>query len=222
MQNSIAARQDFQIAVSLFAKAFRISEAEVIKNFRLTQSRVRLEQPIITTSTLLTFPIVANIQNQAQQFNTEQRLNQQDSMVPTRIGIYVAKPSGTTDTTYHLLTYLNPFVFTNAAAMQTFYNSGQLSITVGNDTLLPNWPVAWHELAPETQQTAAAGAGSPVDQFDGDDYGMKSMAPFVLAIGSKNIQIKINMVTAPAAVDANSRIVLVLDGILAQNSTVGS
>lgn len=80
----------------------------------------------------------------------------------------------------------------------------------------------WHWHSPETQQTAAAGAGSPVDQFIGDDYALKPMQPFVLLIGSQNIQVSVQLPVAATAVDANSRLVIVFDGILAQNSTVVS
>lgn len=221
MKDSIASRMDFDVAVELFAKAFRKSKEQVVKDFRLTQSRLRLEQPITTTSTLLSFPVLSNIQNQAQQFNTEVRLNLQDSFIPTRIGIYVAKPTGTADATFKLQSYMNPFVFAQAVPMQVLYN-GFLSISVNNDKLLPNWPLGWHESRPETQQTAAVGAGSPVDQFNGDDDGLRPMQPFVLLLGSKNLQIQVNLPLAPTAVDANSRMVIVFDGILAQNSTVVS
>jgi hypothetical protein len=227
MQNSIADRQNFEIAIGLFQKAFSkpgrsLSKEDVIKDFRPTQSRLRLEQPFTTTSTKINFPVVTNVQGQAAPFITETRLNPQDSFVPTRLGIYVALPSSGTpsgDAAFKLLTYLNPFVFAQAAAMQVFYNS-TLSITIGNDTLLPAWSVGWHERRPNTQQTAAAGAGSPVDEFDGDEYGLRAMNPFVLLVGTSNLQVNINFPAAPSAIDANSRIVLVYDGLLFQNSTV--
>ena len=221
MQNSIAGRMDFEIATQLFANAFNIKPEQVIKEFRLSQSRLRLEQPLVTTSTLYTFPVLVNIQNQAQAFNTEIRLNLQDSFIPTHVGIYVAAPSSSTDATFLLKSYLNPFVFTNAAAMGSLYN-GQFKIMVNNVQYINNWPVMWHWNSPETQQTAAAGAGSPIDQFEGDEYSLKPMQPYVLLIGSQNIQINITVPVAPTAVDANSRFVVVFDGILAQNSTVVS
>jgi hypothetical protein len=218
MENSISGRMNFDIAAKLFANAFKMPVERVIDEFRLTQSRLRLEQPLVTTSTLYNFPVLVNIQNQAQAFNTEVRLNLQDSFIPTHVGIYVAAPSGSTDATFKLLTYLNPFIFTNAAAMGSLYN-GSMKIMVNNIQYINNWPVMWHWTSPETQQTAAAGAGSPVDQYDGDEYSLKPMQPYLLLIGSQNIQINITVPVAPTAVDANSRFVLVFDGILAQNST---
>jgi hypothetical protein len=218
MENSISGRMNFDIAAQLFANAFKMSVADTIENFKLTQSRLRLEQPLVTTSTLYTFPVLVNIQNQAQAFNTEVRLNLQDSFIPTHVGIYVAAPSSSTDATFKLLTYLNPFVFTNAAAMGSLYN-GSLKIMINNHQYINNWPVMWHWYSPETQATAAPGAGSPVDQFDGDEYSLHPMQPYTILIGSQNIQINITVPVAPTAVDANSRFVLVFDGILAQDST---
>lgn len=231
MANSIAGRMDFDIAYRIFKNAFK--DAWALKNkanpndfdpateFRLTQSRLRLEQPIVTTSTLYTFPVLVNIQNQAQQFNTEIRLNQQDSFVPTYIGIYVAAPGTTTDAAFELKSYFNPFTFgaANAAAGNTLYN-GTKKIMINNVQYINNWPVVWHKNVPETQQTAAVGVGSPLDQFVGDCYGLKDMQPYVLLVGSQNIVINIVLPLAITAALANSRIIVVYDGILAQNSTV--
>lgn len=230
--NSIAAREDFRVATQIFNNAFNpITLAngqpnpsynpafDAVTAFRLSQSTLRLEQPTSSTSTLINFPVLINIQNQQQAFNTEIRLQQQDSFVPTHVGFFLAAPSSSTDTTFKLMTYANPFVLTNATAMQAYYN-GSLSIMINNVQYTQKWDLWRHWQTNQTQQTAALGAGSPEDQYIGSDDGFYPMQPFILLIGSQNIQLNINIPLAPSAVDANSRLVVMLRGILAQNSTV--
>jgi hypothetical protein len=230
--NSIAAREDFNVAAQIFNNAFNpmyLTNGQANPNynpgfnavtaFRLSQSVLRLEQPTSSTSTLYNFPVLTNIQNQAQQFNTEIRLNIQDSFVPTHVGFFLALPSSSTDVTFKLMTYPNPFVLANAVQMQAFYN-GTLSIMINNVQYTQKWDLWRHWQTNQTQQTAALGAGSPEDQFIGSDDGFYPMQPFILLIGSQNIQVNINLPLVPSAVDANSRLVLMFRGILAQNSTV--
>jgi len=207
---------DFDIAVDMFAQSFDTTAVDVIKAFRPTQSRLRLEQLTSTTTTSIKFPVQ---DNQGNPFITEVRLNQSDSFVPTSVGFFLANPTGTTDSAFKLFTYVNPFFFN--AAMTAAYN-GIMNITIAKNEYLSNWPLMWHWKSTQTQQTAAAGPASPVDQCDGDNDGLKGMQPFVLLIGSQNIEIEIEMPTAPTAITANSRYVLVFDGILFQNSTVVS
>ena len=64
------------------------------------------------------FPILNNIQNQGVQFNTETRLNSQDTFVPTEVGIFLCNPSSAVDATFKPITWASPFTFANAAAMQ--------------------------------------------------------------------------------------------------------
>ncbi len=230
--NSIAARDDFNVAVQIFNNAFNpmylangMTNAnynpafDAVAAFRLSQSVLRLEQPTTATSTVYNFPVLTNIQNQAQAFNTEVRLNIQDSFVPTHVGFFLALPSSTSDTTFKLMTYANPFILTNATQMQAYYN-GTMSIMINNVQYTQKWDLWRHWVTNQTQQTAALGAGSPEDQFAGSDDGFYPMQPFILLIGSQNIQLNINLPIAPTAVDANSRLVVMLRGILAQNSTV--
>jgi hypothetical protein len=229
--NGIEARDNFDVATKIFNNAFNPMYINGLLNprydpsfdavtaFRLSQSTLRLEQPCTTQSTLYNFPVLNNIQNQAQAFNTEIRLAQQDSFIPTSIGIFTALPSGPTDTTFKLMAYPNPFILTNATQMQAYYN-GKMSIMINNVQYTLNWDLWRHWKSNQTQQTAALGAGSPEDQFDGADDGFYPMQPFILLIGSQNIQLNIQIPVSPTAVDANSRLVIILRGIQAQNSTV--
>lgn len=229
--NGLVARSNFEKAVQIFYNAFvpRDNRGMItnpnfdpVSAFKLTQATLRLEQPLVTTNALYTFPVLVNVQNGSQQqFSTEIRLNQQDSFVPTEVGVFVAVPTGSNDTTFKLLTYNSPAIFSAAAsaALPTLYN-GLLKIMINNVQYLNYWDIWRHWYAGETQQTAALGAGSPMDQFCGSDDGFYPMEPFILLIGSQNIQINITLPAALANVDANSRVILLFRGVLAQNSTV--
>jgi hypothetical protein len=151
-------------------------------------------------------------------FNTELRLRQQDTFVPTHIGIYLALPTGTTDATFRLYSYPNQFIFTNAVQMRALYN-GQLKIMVNDYQYTYSWGLQRHWCSNQTQQTAAFGAGSPEDQNNFSEDGMFAMEPYVLFGGAQNVQININLAAAPTGVDANSRFVMRYFGVLAQNST---
>lgn len=215
--NSIAARMNFTNAVKAISKAMRNEPGFDIRKFKLTQSFLRLEQPLVTGTTNYLFPILINQAN-PQIFNTEQRLNLQDTFVPAEMGVFIAPASGATDATFKLLTYPSPFVLTNDVAMTAIYN-GQMQIMVNNNNLVPNWDLWRHFYVPQTQQTAALGAGSPTDQADLSTNGFYPMEPNVAMIGSKNIRITITLPVGLTAVDANSRLVIFMRGILAQNST---
>lgn len=190
------------------------------KEYKLTQSFLRLEQPLATGTTNYNFRVLVNDAN-PQVFNTEQRLNLQDTFIPSEIGFFIGLPSSSTDDTFKLLSYPSPFLLTNDAQYFRLYN-GVLSISVNNNILVPAWDMWRHYDAPQTQQTAALGAGAPMDEFDGKYTSMYPMEPNVALIGSKNSQIYLTLKNGMTAVDANSRIIILMRGILAQNSTVVS
>jgi len=231
--NGILARANFEKAVSIFYNAFNRDGAGRIINptfdpisaFKLTQSTLRVEQPLVTNSTQYQFPVLVNVNNgSSTQFNTELRLNMQDSFVPTEIFIGVGKPASTTDTKWRPQTYENPAIFTAAASSEllNIWNGGTLEIKVNKDVKLTNWDVDRHYFAPQTQQTAAAGPGSPLNQVNAADDGWYPLEPYILMIGSQGIQITVNLQNAIATVDANSRMIVRMRGVLAQNSTVVS
>ncbi len=214
--NGIIARQNFEIAQSIFA-----NRGFDLQRIRLTQSTLRMEQPLTANQNLYTFPVLVNIQNQAQPFPTEIRLQQQDSFVITEVGIFLASTSGTNDTTFQLKTYANPFVFTNATQMTSLYNNGVMKLMIDNDQWINNWDLWRHWYSPQTQATTAPGAGSPIDEFAGCDYGWYPMQPFTFLTGAQNIDLSIKLNNgSPTAVDANSRLIIMFRGVLAQNSTV--
>lgn len=206
-------RSSFEKAVQMFSNALGESVEDVIEKYRPCGSQLRLEQPAITTSTLYTFPIKIT---QAQTI-TETRLVDTNSFVPYMIGFYLANPTGAADDAYTDFSYCNQFIF--PAAMKGAY-LGKLEISIGQVKYLVNWPLRWHECRPETMQTAAFGAGSPEDQFDGQLSGKVGMNPFLILGGTKNISVNIQLTNAFAAILANSRLVVTLDGVEFQNITI--
>lgn len=230
MISPIAARLDFENGVQIFRDAFADYAAkyfantgkifDVVSEFKLTQSDLQLEQPLVANNNEYTFPVMVNIQSQGgTQFNTELRLNQQDTFLPQYIGMFIIPASSSTDTTWRPLTWPNPAVLTNATQMTALYN-GTLKVAVNNTNYITNWKTSRHMVVPRTQQTAALGAGSPADEFDGGDSTLFPFQPQVIISGTSNMQISVKLPVAPTAVDANSRIAILLRGIIAYNSTV--
>lgn len=227
--NTIAARMVFDNAKRAINAAFPVpasdpNRAPASELCKLTQSYLRLEQAIALNKTEYNFPVLVNQTTQGI-FLTEQRLNQQDSFVISEVGIFLGLPgsSSVSDTAFVPDTYPNPFNYgaATATAMQAIY-SGLMKITVNNDVLMTAWDVARHYYAPETQATAAAGAGSPIDQKRLAVDSFYPMEPNIVLIGSKNNQIQITLPQPPTAIAANSRLIIILRGVLAQNSTVVS
>lgn len=217
--NSIATRDDFNNAVAIFQQ-WAGPNVDVVKQFKLTQSELRLEQPLSANNSLYNFQVMNNMPGQGGQiFNTELRLNMQDTFVPTHVRVSLANPSSASDATFRLYTYPNQSVFANALQMRSLYN-GQLKISVANYNYLYNWGLQRHWFSPQTQQTAAFGPGSPEDQLNGADDGFCPLQPYVLFGGSQNVQIQIQLTSnPPSAVDANARYVMQFYGVVAQNST---
>jgi hypothetical protein len=233
--NGVILREDFKQAVKIFSNAFNPvnlapgepnpkydKDFDVVTAFKITESELRLEQPLVTNSATYYFPVLNNINNQGSPYNTEIRLNMQDSFVITRVGIYVAFPSSATDTTFKLFGYFNPFIFgANYAAMEAFYN-GAMQININNTNYLQQWGLQRHRKVNQTQQTAALASGFPEDQQDGCDDTIYPMQPFIFFTGSSNLKLYINLPAAITSIASapTSRIVIRLEGLLAQNSTV--
>lgn len=222
--NGLIAREDFNQAMRLFSNAFpHMTMEQILKEFKLTGSDLRLEQPTVANSNQYLFPVMVNIAstNVANgSFNTEIRLNMQDIFLPMYVGFFLANPSSATDTTFNDFTYVNQVAFpASPTQMNAFYN-GQLNISVNNTQYIKGWMLKRHRVVPQTQQTAAFGPGSPGnDQIDGATDGFYPLQPYVLISGNSNMQVNINLPAGPTAVDANSRLVLVFRGLLAQNCT---
>lgn len=189
-----------------------------------TMSDLVLEQLLSVGVTNYNFP-VTNTQANGTPFNTEVRLNLQDSFVASSWGMFLLAPSGTTDATFRALTYASPAVLTGggAAAAETLYNS-YARVTVNNDVLVPVWHLSRHRMVPQSQQVTAAANqnGIAEDQIDLTTDGFYPVEPYLVFIGSKNLQVQMILPAALAAVTANSRVRFHFRGLLMQNSTTVS
>jgi hypothetical protein len=223
-QSQVNARLVFENAIKICNKANVPAVAA-----KLTQSFLRLEQAIVTTKAQYQFPILVNNNGPANTlFNTEIRLNQQDSIITSAWGVFLAIPTSATDATFRLLTYAsqNAPNFTTAGAAvaaQTLYNS-IFNIAVNNTVILPAWDAFRHILVPQTQNGVIITAQTivPTDQVDGSGDGFFPVEPNLVWIGSQNIVINLIMPAAIGTIQAGgfSRIVVIFRGLLAQNSTI--
>ncbi len=229
--NNASARSSFDIAREVLFNSWIGSFKgdagacrQWVNSRKLSQGEVRLEVGLNTTSNRFAFAVTANQSNSSNViFTTEQRLKLQDSLIVSEYGIFVAQTSGNTDTTYTLNTYGNTQVFAaaDAAALDsTFYSNGYFSTKVNNDVVIPYRGLFNHWYKPQTQQTAALGAGAPKDQLRGAEDGFVTQEPNLLLIGSKDYVPEIILLSALASAAANMRAILIYRGVNAQNSTV--
>lgn len=229
--NNYSARMSFDIAKQILFNAWIGNfngDAQAcnkwVESRKLSQSEVRLEVELNTANNLFTFgltPQQANSTNVV--FNTEKRLDLQDSLIASEYGVFVAQPSSRTATDFVLNTYGNTqnFAAADAAALDsTFYSNGFFLMKCNNDVIIPYRGLFNHWYKPQTQQTAALGAGSPKDQIRGAEDGFITQEPNVLLIGSKNYVPQIQLPSNLASAAAFERCILIYRGVLAQNSTV--
>lgn len=202
---------------------------QYVESLKLAESEVRLENTLTANNTNYTFGVTPQ-QNSTSgvKFRSEQRLNQGDTLIITSYGIFVGLPLTTdpNDVNWKLESYANPFIFgaADAALINNFlYSNGNLKLTVNNDVLIPNIDLWRNVYVPQTQQTAALGAGSPMDQICGAEDGFVAVEPNLYLIGTKNSIPEIILPAAMAALTATTaRVVIKFRGFLAQNSTVFS
>ncbi len=191
---------------------------------KLSQHEIRLEVGLNINNNRFAFGVTPNQANSTNViFPTENRLMLQDSLIVSEYGIFVAQPTSNADVTFTLNTYGNTQVFAaaDAAALDsTFYSNGYFSTKVNNDVVIPYRGLFNHWYKPQTQQTAALGAGSPKDQLRGAEDGFVTQEPNLLLIGSKNYVPEIVLPGALASAAAFERVILIYKGVLAQNSTV--
>lgn len=211
--NTFGARLAYDNAVKMLQAAGMNTATAV-----LTQSSLRLEQAANIATTQYRFPVLNNDSNGGNtQFNTEQRLVLQDAFVISEMGLFLALPASAVDATFILYTYPSPIIFPLGKATLGVVYNGNISISVNNQIILPNWDTMRYRVVPETQDTA--NATPSIDQFDGNEQGFYPVEPNIILSGSKNNVIQLNLPAAISAIDANTRLVLVMRGVRAQNST---
>jgi hypothetical protein len=229
--NNTSARMSFDIAKQIlfnsWLESFGGNSTECwkyVNNRKLSQHEIRLEVELNVANNRFVFGLTPNQANSTGvTFNTENRLQLQDSLVVSEYAVFVAQPTSRTDTTFVLNTYGNTQVFAaaDAAALDsTFYSNGFFSTKVNNDVIIPYRGLFNHWYKPQTQQTAALGPGAPKDQLRGAEDGFVTQEPNLLLIGSKNYQPEIVLPAALASAAAFERAILIYRGVLAQNSTV--
>jgi hypothetical protein len=212
--------QQLQRVFTTAIDAFRKNGVD-IKDKIISQGFLRLEVALNTANSTFDFPVLENDRGQII-FNTEQRLKQQDSFFISEMAVFVCKPVSANDSQYPLVTYPSPTIFSGAntaKSLETVYN-GKLNLDVNNRTILAGWDLQKHKFVPRTQATAAA--NSPLDQYDGAVSSYHELLPSIVLIGSKSNVLQLRLPTNLQAVEPNSRLVLLLRGVLAQNTTVVS
>ena len=205
----------------IFANAAKMIQSNglSVANAVLTQSYLRLEVAASTSNTTWTFN---TLNNPGGQFGTEQRLTLQDSFVVGQCGIFWFIPTASGSpgpSNSPLISWPNANTFTTAnaaSAAESLYNS-YLQLNVNKKLVVPAWDVYRSRTVNQTQLTAAT--NSPVDQLSGRDDVFYPTEPNWVVIGSRNSVFTIIMPNAFAAIQANSRIVLYMRGVLAQNTT---
>jgi hypothetical protein len=229
--NNFSARNSYEIAKQILYNAWIGSfggNSEQcwawVNDRKLSQGEIRLEVGLNIINNTFTFGVTPNQVNSSNlQFITEKRLDLQDSLIASEYGIFVAQPTSLTDTSFRLSTFgdTQEFAAADAEALDTtFFSNGNFSLKVNNDVIVPYRGLFNHWYTPQTQATAAPGAGSPKTQLRGAEDGMITQEPNILLIGSKNYVPQINLISNLASAAAFQRAVLIFRGILAQNSTV--
>lgn len=192
-----------------------------LENSVLTDSFIRLIQPLAINSTIFTFPVLNNQQGTGQPIRPdEQRLNLQDAAFVYAIQVYIAKASSATATNWIPETYPNVVVFpTGASSLYQVYN-GKMLININNSTIVPAARMLQWLNIPQTQQTAALGSGISQDQLDGSQ--LVPWEPNIVFAGLYNTVAQIQLPSAMTAVDANTLLIIECGCILAQNVCLGA
>jgi hypothetical protein len=188
----------------------------------LSQSYIRTEVAMSTSTTSYSFPILVNSTGSTTSFATTNLLALQDAFVVSKIGLFVSIPAASTTTAFPLYTYPNASAFTTSGAAAALYNlyNGKLSITINNRQVVPSWDLYKHLYVPQTQQGAASTA-TTIDENDASEFGYYPVEPNIVLVGSKNNVVTIELPGAISVLQASTapRISLIFSGILAQNVT---
>jgi len=220
MASTIGARLNYDKAkAGIESAGFSLNKAI------LSQSYLRSELALSTTKTLYQFPILINDNTQGAPTNTSFLLNLQDAFYVSHIGLFFAKPSSSTDTTFQMVTYPNASIFSSsntASSLYSFYNAS-LSVTINNRQILSGLDLYRFYQVPQQQQTANAdyttSGISYKDQQDGSTSALYPIEPGIVFSGSKQNVVQISLPAACAAVETNSRVILYFAGHLALNVT---
>ena len=218
--NQNGARLVYNNAVKTF-NAAGVSTAKAV----LSQSYLRFEVALSTTQTQYSFDTLIN-ENNNTNFVTQNKLNLQDSFLISRIGFYIgiAASSSVSETVVPLYSYPDPVKFSTANAatsLETVYN-GSMTFTVNQRQIVTGWDLYKHKIAPITQTgytPTGVTAGNLVNSTDFANDGYYPCEPNLILIGSKKNVVSVTLDGTLAAIQANSRLVMICQGILGQNCT---
>jgi hypothetical protein len=188
----------------------------------LSQSYIRSEVAMSTSTTSYQIPILVNSTGANTNFATNNLLQLQDAFVVSSIGIFVSIPASSSTTAFRLYTYPNVTAFSTSGAATALYNlyNGKMSVVVNNRQIVPSWDIYRHLYVPQTQQLAASTATTQ-DENDATEFGYYPVEPNIVLVGSKNNVISLELPGAISVLEAGTapRIVVIMRGILAQNVT---
>ncbi len=213
-------RMVYENAYAKLANTKGVSQT-AIQNAVLTQSFIRLIQPLAINQSVFSFPVLNNQQGSGTAVRPdEQRLNLQDAAFVYAIQVYIAKASSATATNWIPETYPNVIVFpTGASSLYQVYN-GKMIININNSVIVPAARMMGFLNIPQTQQTAALGTGISQDQLDGSV--LPPWEPNIVFAGLYNTVIDIKLPGAMTAVDATTLCIIECGCILAQNVCLGA
>lgn len=217
MATQHGARLVFDNAKNLVSNAgFSVGQAV------LSQSYIRSEVAMSTSTTSYQIPILVNSTGATTNFSVNNLLNLQDAFVVSSIGVFCSIPASSSTTAFPLYTYPNASAWTTSGAAAALYNlyNGKLSVVVNNRQIVPAWDLYRHLYVPQTQQGAAATA-TTIDQNDATEFGYYPCEPNIVLVGSKNNIISLELPGAISTLQAGvaPRITVIMRGILAQNVT---
>jgi len=209
MATAVGTRMQFENAKSLVR-----SLGYSVDHAKITQSYLRSEVALSTSSANYHIPVLVNdTQNGATRIN-ERRLNLQDIFVASEWAVYFGIGTAT-DTKAKLYSYPNATDFTGTSDddLWSLYN-GYLQLSLNNDLIVPYFDVFRSYFVPQTQESATL-----VDQLDASQNGFSPIEPGIVMNGAANINFQLTCGGAPATITANSFICVIQRGILLQNVT---
>jgi len=192
----------------------------------LTESQLRLESFVNTTTTRYTFGVLtSDVSPGTTGVNaTEVRLQTNDNFHIRSIAFYVAFTAASTDTSYRLLSYFSDKVTGSVAATLNYegiYNNGLLNINVNQVDVLTNYRLSKHKLVPQTQRISVA-VDTAYDQINMQSDGIVNLSPAIMLSGAYTNTITVQLAAAitSAVASNNSRMVVIFDGIRASNAAI--
>lgn len=191
----------------------------------LTSSSLRLEQFLNATTSQYSFPVITGettATTTVVQAN-EVRLQQNDNFHVHKIGIYLAVTAAATDTAFRLQTNANEIFLGSAAAALNYLNlwNGNFNINVNQLDVLTNWRVSQHFYVGQTQRLAAT-VNTNFDMVDLSKDGLITCEPGIMLSGAytNKLNLNLNAAITSALASNNSRVVVIFDGLRAQNAAI--